>query len=125
MSSSRDRLGAIVTPLLPEKWRGRIESHTVRTIGTLSAPAVFIDYVRISHEQMPPGQLIDGFEVALISNLTDYSKAEDDLDDAARQFVREIDASSEISWSTADKRAFGDYLGWAVVVQLLTPSTEE
>ncbi|MDY0827545.1 hypothetical protein SK224_00225 [Microbacterium sp. BG28] len=126
MSSSRDRLSGIITPLLPEAWR-KVEKFTVKNLGTLSGPRVFIDYTSISHEGMPPGQLVDGFEVALISHLKDYAKAEDALDDAVRAFVRNLDVSNDIAWSTATKRAFGDadYLGWTVIVQLLTPSTEE
>lgn len=125
MSTSRARLAAILRPMLPAKWH-RIEKVTVKSLGTLDGPRVFIDYTTISHDGVPAGQLVDGFEVALISNLTDFARAEDDLDAAAQQLVRRIDASSEVAWSTADKRGFGDphkYLGWVVSVQLLTPTT--
>lgn len=125
MSSSRDRCAAIITPMLPVAWRARITKNTVKTLGTLSAPSVFIDFTTMTHDGMPPGQLVDGLEIALISHLRDYAKAEDALDAAARTFVRALDASTEIAWSTATKRSFGDYLGWAIAVQLLTPITEE
>lgn len=124
MSSSRKRLAAIIEPMLPEKWR-RIEAVTVKNLGTLDGPRVFIDYTTIGNDGVPPGQLVDGFEVSLISHLTDYAKAEDELDDAAQQFVRALDTSSEIAWSGAVKRPFGQqqYLGWMVTVQLLSPTT--
>lgn len=124
MSSSRQRLAALIEPMLPEKWR-RIEAVTVKSLGTLDGPRVFIDYITIGNDGVPPGQLIDGFEVALVSNLTDYAKAEDELDAAAQQFVRALDTDSEVMWSGAVKRPFGQqqYLGWIVTVQLLTPVT--
>jgi hypothetical protein len=125
MSSSRDRLAALIEPMLPDAWK-RIEAHTVKTIVSLSRPTVYIDYTSITHAGMPEGQLIDGFDIALISDLTDYAKAEDALDSAVRPFVRALDASPDIAWSAANKRAFAEtYLGWVVTVQLLTPSTEE
>ncbi|TFV82040.1 hypothetical protein E4V99_13990 [Microbacterium sp. dk485] len=123
MSSSRERLAALIEPMLPEAWRGRIEKYTVRNIGTLSQPAVFIDYTTMSHEQMPAGALIDGHEIALVSHLTDYAKAEDDLDPTARTLVRGLDTSVEVAWSRAEKRGVGDYLAWIITVQLI--STEE
>lgn len=126
MSSSRARLAAIITPMLPTVWRRRVTDTTVKSIGTLAAPSVFIDFTTMTHDGMPPGQLVDGFEIALVSHLTDYAKAEDDLDSATRTLVRAIDASDEVAWSTALKREFADkYLGWVVTVQLLTPITEQ
>lgn len=124
MSSSRARLAALIAPMLPVTWRRRIETHTVRAMNTLAAPTVFIDHTAITHDGMPPGQLIDGFEVALVSHLTDYGKAEDAIDPVASAFVRAIDSSSEVAWSAANKRAIGDYLGWVITVQLLTPTKE-
>jgi len=118
MSSSRDRLAEIITPMLPDDWR-RIERHTVRAIGTLSAPTVFIDFMTMSHAGMPAGSLVDGFEVTLVSHLTDYAKAEDEIDEAAKHLVKHLDPSGRVAWSTARKASFGDYLGWTIDVQLL------
>lgn len=123
--SSRARCAEVITPLLPEKWQRRVNTHTVATIGTLAGPSVFIDYVAISHDGMPPGQLIDEFEIGLVSHLTDYALAEDELDETAKAFVRAIDPRSDIAWTGAAKKKIADkYLGWVVTVQLLTPESE-
>jgi hypothetical protein len=130
MSSSRDRLADIIRPLLPEGWRD-IETHTVKSIPNLSKPKVYIDFTAIgtawNNQPVPAGAMIDSFEIALVSHLTDYSMAEDALDPAARAFLRKLDPLEEISWTNADKRALGDqrYLGWVVTVQLITTEQQE
>lgn len=119
MSASRDRLAELLEPMLPDAWRRRIERYTVKSFGTLPGPSVFIDYIGMSHAGAPAGMFLDQFEIALISDLTDYAKAEDAIDEAAQHLVRQLDPSTEIVWSAATKRAFGDYLGWVVTVQLI------
>ncbi len=128
MSSSRERLAEIIEPMLPPAWARKIETHTVKTIGTLSADAVFIDYLTMDHAGMPAGQLLDGFEVALVSRLTDYEKAEDALDPVAQSFVRALDQSSDVIWTGARKAGLGGqnndaYLGWIFTVQMLNTTT--
>jgi hypothetical protein len=123
MSSSRQRVADIIRPMLPEGWA--ITAQTVATIPTLSAPAVFIDYTSITHDGMPAGSMVDGFEVALLSHLKDYGKAEDAIDPVVRSFVRALDASDEIAWSRSDKRNISDYLAWVVTVQLPVNAHQE
>lgn len=125
MSSSRQRVAEIITPLLPEAWRGRVIAQTVATVGTLPGRSVFIDYTSITHDGMPAGSMVDGFEIALISHHKDYAKAEDDLDPAVRAFVRGLDASDQIAWGRAEKRAIADYLAWVVPVQLPVNAHQE
>lgn len=123
MSSSRQRVADIIRPMLPAGWS--ITAQTVATVGILAAPAVFIDYTSITHDGMPAGSMIDGFEVALLSHLKDYGKAEDVLDSVVRTFVRALDASDTIAWSRSDKRSIGDYLAWIVTVQLPVNAHQE
>lgn len=123
MSSSRQRVADIIRPMLPEGWP--IIAQTVGTIATLSAPAVFIDYTSITHDGMPAGAMVDGFEVALLSHLKDYGKAEDVLDAVVRTFVRGLDASDQIAWGRAEKRNISDYLAWVVPVQLPVNAHQE
>ena len=125
MSSSRQRVADIITPMLPEAWRTRVTAQTVATIGTLSAPSVFIDYTSITKDQMPQGVMVDGFEIALLSPLKDYAKAEDELDQAVRTLTRALDTSTEIAWGRADKRNISDYLAWVVTVQLPVNAHQE
>lgn len=118
MSSSRERVVELITPMLPEAWRKNIVWHTVKIIPALDGPAVFMDFTAMTHAGMPEGAMVDEFEIALISHLTDYTKAEDALDPAVRALVRGIDASRQIAWSRSDKRNIGNYLAWVVAVQL-------
>ncbi|KQR86831.1 hypothetical protein ASF96_10990 [Microbacterium sp. Leaf179] len=104
--------------MLPEGWRGRVTAQTVESIGTLSAPSVFISFTAIGHDGMPPGAMLDSFDVALLSDHTDFAKAEDALDEAIRPFVRALDASPQVAWSGADKKKIGDYLAWVVSIQI-------
>ncbi|WP_460776017.1 hypothetical protein [Microbacterium sp. GXF7504] len=125
MSTDRDRLASIVRPMLPEAWRGRIEKHTVRALGTLSAPSVFLDFTTITHDGMPPGAVVDEFEVALVHPSTDYAKAEDDLDTTVRVLIDNLDDAPAVAWSRAEKRGIADYLAWVVTVQLISTTTDQ
>lgn len=124
-ANARTRLADLIAPMLPESFRGRVNAYTVKAIGTLAADAVFIDYTKISHDGMPQGAMLDSFEVALVSPLTDYTKAEDALDPAVREFLRAIDPSAEIAWIDAEKRSLGDYLAWIVTVSFPTAAHQE
>lgn len=123
MSSSRQRVADIIRPMLPEGCM--VTAQTVANIPTLSSVAVFIDYTSITHDGMPAGAMLDGFEVAILSNLKDYGKAEDSLDAIVRSFVRSLDASDQIVWTGANKRNIADYLGWVVGVQLPVNAHQE
>ena len=125
MSGSRERVAALITPMLPTGWRDRVTAATVESIGTLSAPSVFISYTAISHDGMPPGVMLDTFDVVLLSDHQDFAKAEDALDDAIRPFIRAVDASPDVSWTTAEKKKYGDYLGWGVVLQIPVNAHQE
>lgn len=111
--------------MLPAEFRDRVNAYTVKSIGTLSAPSVFIDYTRITHDGMPQGAMLDIFDVALVSPLTDFAKAEDALDTAVRAFLRAIDPSSQIAWTDTNKRDLGDYLAWVVTVAFPTAAHQE
>lgn len=111
--------------MLPERFRGRVNAYTVRSIGTLSAPSVFIDYTKITHDGMPQGAMLDSFDIALVSPLTDFAKAEDELDPAVRAFVRAIDPAPDLAWSETNKRELGDYLAWIVTVSFPTAAHQE
>lgn len=125
MPSSRDRLVTILTPMLPAPFV-TVRRNTVRKLDTLAAPVVLIDYTAITHDGMPAGTMVDSFDVALVSHLTDYAKAEDLLDPAVRAFTRALDASTEIAWVRADKRQLEDrYLSWIVTVQLPSNAHQE
>lgn len=119
--SSRARVAEIIRTYLPPAADWKIEEHTVRALGTLSRTSVFIDYQRIGPLLETPDDLVDGFEVAVVSHRQDYAAAEDEIDPLVRGFVRALDAAGDVSWTGADKRAFGDYLGWIIQVQLITP----
>lgn len=123
--SARQRAADLITPMLPDDWRGRVTAQTVESIGTLSAPSVFISFTSITHEGMPAGAMIDSFDVVLLSDHTDYAKAEDALDEAIRPFVRALDASPHVAWAGADKKKYGDYLGWVVVIQIPVNAHQE
>lgn len=111
--------------MLPEQFRGRVNAYTVRSIGTLSAPSVFIDYTKITHDNMPQGAMLDTFDIALVSHLADFAKAEDELDPAIRAFVRAIDPAPDLAWSETNKREVGDYLAWIVTVAFPTAAHQE
>lgn len=103
-----------------------VRRTTVRKLDTLAAPVVLINYTAITHDGMPAGTMIDTFDVALVSHLTDYAKAEDQLDLAVRALTRSLDASTEIAWSRADKREIEDrYLSWIITVQLPSNAHQE
>lgn len=125
MGNARTRLAALITPMLPEDFRANVKPYTVRAIGTLSAPTVFIDYTRITHDGMPQGAMLDGFDIALVSPLTDFAKAEDYLDPAVREFVRAIDPAPDLAWSETNKRELAEYLAWVVTVSFPTASHQE
>lgn len=124
-SNARTRLAAIITPMLPEKFRANVRAQTVANIGTLDGPAVFVDYTKITHDGMPQGAMLDSFDVALVSSLTDYGMAEDELDPAVRAFVRAIDPAPNLAWSESNKRQLGDYLSWVVTVSFPTAAHQE
>jgi len=125
MSASRDRAAALIEPMLPASWRGRITAQTVQSIGVLAAPSVFISYTSINHDAMPAGVMLDSFDVVLLSDLTDYGKAEDELDEMIRPFIRALDADPGVYWTSADKKKYDDYLGWLVVIQIPINAHEE
>lgn len=125
MSSSRERVVELITPMLPAEWHKNIVWHTVKNIEGLSVPSVFMDFTAMSHAGMPEGAMVDEFEIALISHLTDYTKAEDLLDPAVRALVRGLDASRQIAWTRSDKRNISGYLAWVVAVQLPVNAHQE
>lgn len=120
-SDPRARLLDAIAPAIPPGWDKK--RYTVRAVGTLARSAIFIDYTTISHEGMPPGQVFDTYEVAIVSSLTDYEKAEQQIDPVARALITLLDASTTYSWSTAEKRAAGDYLAWIIPVQQISHTT--
>lgn len=122
-SDPRTRILAEITPALPARWTPH--PYTVRAVGTLDKPAVFLDYTSISHDGMPPGQVFDGYQVALVSNLTDYEKAERQIDPVARAVIAVLDASTDLAWSGAEKRSIGDYLAWIITVQQISHTTPQ
>lgn len=121
MSSSRDRVEEIIRTYLPPAADWKIEKHTVRTVGTLSRTSIFIDYQTIGPLTETPDDLVDGFDLAIVSHRQDYSAAEDELDPLVRAFVRALDAATDVSWTGATKQAIGDYLAWVIQIQLITP----
>jgi hypothetical protein len=123
-SNPRDRLAEILRPLIPETWG--IEKHTVKTVGTLSKPTVFLDYAGLRPlEEAPLGNLVYELEATVVSHLTDYGKAEEMLDPGALTLARSLDSSTEVSWSRADKRQVQEsYLGWVFTIQLISPIPE-
>lgn len=122
-SDPRKRILAEIAPALPAGWG--TEKYTVRSVGKLARPTVFLDYTAISHEDMPPGQVFDGYEVAFLSAHEDYTKAEEQLDPVARSVIRVLDASTDLSWGTASKREIAGYLAWVITVQQISHTTPQ
>lgn len=122
-SDPRARILAEITPALPAGWG--TERYTVRSVGKLARPTVFLDYTAINHEGMPPGQVYDGYEIALVSAHEDYTKAENQLDPVARAVIRVLDASGDLAWSTANKREISGYLAWVITVQQISHTTPQ
>lgn len=122
-SDPRKRILDEIKPALPAGWGE--EKHTVRSVGKLARPTVFLDYTAISHEDMPPGQVYDGYEIALVSAHEDYAKAEEQLDPIARAVIRILDASTDLSWSAASKREISGYLAWVIPVQQISHTTPQ
>ena len=122
-SDPRARILAEITPALPAGW-GQ-ERYTVRSVGKLARPTVFLDYTAINPEGMPPGQVYDGYEIALVSAHEDYAKAENQLDPVARAVIRVLDASGDLAWSTANKREIAGYLAWVITVQQISHTTPQ
>lgn len=120
-TSPRERVKQVIEFYVPDAADWRIVAETVKSVGTLNKPTVFIDYLTIRPLTETPDDLIDGFEIAVVSERQDYGAAEAALDDHVRDFVRALDHASDISWTTADKRVIGDYLAWIIAVQLITP----
>lgn len=125
MPTERARVAEVIASYTADGWR--VYPHTVKRIPELAAPAVFIDYISVEPlAEAGIGHLTHGFELSILSHLKEYANAEDQLDDDVREFVRRLDAATDIAWSRADKRSIGDYLGWVVVVQLISsPETGE
>ena len=124
-SDPRTRILAEITPALPARWDKK--PYTVRSVTTLAKPSVFLDYTSINHDGMPPGQVFDGYEVSLVSAHTDYEKAERELDPIARAVIAVLDASNDLAWSTAVKRAVSNdtYLAWIITVQQISHTTPQ
>lgn len=122
-SDPRTRIIAEISPAVPTRWTKN--KYTVRAVGTLAKPAVFLDYTSIAHDGMPPGQVFDGYQVALVSAHADYTKAEDEIDPIARAVIAVLDASNDLAWSTAEKRSVGDYLAWVITVQQISHTTPQ
>lgn len=122
-SDPRTRILAQITPALPARWAK--EPNTVRAVGTLAKPTVFLDYASIGHDGMPPGQVFDGYEVALVSAHQDYVKAENEIDPIARAVIAVLDASPDLAWSTANKREVAGYLAWIITVQQISHTTPQ
>lgn len=122
-SDPRKRIIDAISPALPAGWR--VERHTVRSVGKLARPTMFLDYTAISGEGMPPGQVFDGYEVALLSAHEDYTKAEEQLDPIARTVIRILDASTDLAWSPATKREIAGYLAWVIPVQQISHTTPQ
>lgn len=124
-SDPRARILAALTPALPARWDKK--TYTVRAVGKLAKPSLFIDYTSINHEGMPPGQVFDGYEIALVSAHEDYTKAEQEIDPIARAVITVLDAATDLSWSTANKRALVNdtYLAWIITVQQISHTTPQ
>ena len=122
-SDPRQRILDAISPALPARWRK--EPYTVRAVGTLAKPTVFLDYSSINHDGMPAGQVFDGYEVALVSAHQDYVKAEKEIDPVARAVIAGLDAATDLAWSTAQKRGVGDYLAWFITVQQISHTTPQ
>ena len=110
-SDPRQRLVDLVAPALPNGWDQR--PYTVRVVGKLAKPTMFVDYTGISHDGMPAGQVFDEYDLTFVSHFEDYIKAEEAIDPVARAVIRVLDGATEGSWSTV------------TVQQISHPATEE
>jgi hypothetical protein len=119
-TSVRAQVAAFLEPLIPERWD--VKPYTVKSIGTLSVPTLFIEHTAIDPlPAAPVGNVQNTVVLTILSNLTDYAQAEDDIDPGVLTLITALDGHDQLGFVRAEKNAVIDtYLGWAVTVTAIT-----
>jgi hypothetical protein len=111
----RESLRAMLAPLVPTTWT--IVPYTVKTIGKLDRPTLYIEHVSIDPlAEAPLGDVRATARVTLVSHLTDYVQAEDALDDDVFDLIIALDSHDRLAWTGAEKLKVADYLGWQITL---------
>lgn len=120
-SSVREQVAALIQPLITGN-RWSVKPHTVKQLTTISRPTVFIEHTGIDPlPTAPVGRVDNQCVVTIVSQLTDYQKAEDALDVKVIHLINALDGSDHLEWLNARKVEIADtYLGWAITLTLLT-----
>jgi len=115
-SEVRAWLDANLKPLLPTKWKW---IPYQRDVDTLSAVTVWWKQSRITPDAAAPiGALKVEGTLTIASNLTDVTKAEEQLDQAVTDLCAAIDGLKGLAWTEATKVLVNDQgsFGWDISV---------